>query len=116
MPAAAATPAQSEIDDSVQKTAAGELHPAAAEFEGRNFVMLALYLITMRTGWIFKTESIIMPAVLDLLDPSGLCRGWLPLLNRFGQSVPPLLMARRIKLLPRKKWSLITTTMTMALT
>ncbi|MAV38116.1 MAG: hypothetical protein CMJ59_21980 [Planctomycetaceae bacterium] len=60
----------------------------------------------MRTGWIFKTESIIMPAVIDWLGGTGLLRGFLPMLNRFGQSIPPLLLSRRIKLLGQKKWAL----------
>jgi len=30
-------------------------------------------------------------------------RGALPLLNRFGQSVPPLMMSRRIKIMPREE-------------
>lgn len=76
---------------------------------------LVLYQILLRTGWIFKTESIIMPAVLDELSGSGWVRGFLPVLNRFGYSVPPLLMARRIKVMRHKKWSLFATTVYMAL-
>ncbi len=83
--------------------------------ESRNFIALALYQILLRTGWIFKTESIIMPAVLDTLSGAGWVRGWLPVLNRFGYSVPPMLMARRIKVMRRKKWSLFATTVYMAL-
>ena len=55
-----------------------------------NFCVIALYQVVMRTGWIFKTESVIMPAVLDSLGGSGWLRGLLPPLNRFGQSIPPL--------------------------
>ena len=75
---------------------------------------MVVYQIVMRTGWIFKTESSIMPAVVDALDGGAWVRGWLPLLNRFGQSVPPLLMARRIKNLPKKKHAFIATTTSMA--
>lgn len=64
----------------------------------------------MRTGWIFKTESVIMPAVLDYVAGAGWIRGCLPLLNRFGHSVPPLLMARRVKNAARKKWVFFLTT------
>ena len=65
--------------------------------EQRNFLLMVIYQVVMRTGWIFKTESVIMPAVLDVLSGnSDVLRGWLPFLNRFGQSVPPLLMARRV--------------------
>lgn len=77
---------------------------------------MVIYQVVMRTGWIFKTESVIMPAVLDVLSGnSDVLRGWLPFLNRFGQSVPPLLMARRVKVLPKKKYAFIATTTAMAL-
>ena len=77
---------------------------------------MVVYQVVMRTGWIFKTESVIMPAVLDVLSGnSDLLRGWLPFLNRFGQSVPPLLFARRVKVLPKKKYAFIATTSAMAL-
>ena len=71
-----------------------------------NFFVLVVHQVLMRTGWIFKTESIIMPAVLDWLGGTGLLRGCLPMLNRFGQSVPPLLLSRRIKILGLKKSAL----------
>lgn len=83
--------------------------------ETRNFWTLVVYNIVMRTGWIFKTESSIMPAVVDSLSGAGWVRGCLPLLNRFGQSVPPLLMARRISLLRKKKRAFVLTTSSMAL-
>lgn len=83
--------------------------------ETRNFWTLVVYNIVMRTGWIFKTESSIMPAVLDSLSESGWVRGSLPLLNRFGQSVPPLLMARTIAKLRKKKRAFVLTTSSMAL-
>jgi hypothetical protein len=75
--------------------------------------LLVLYQIVLRTGWIFKTESVVMPHAADALDPTGLARGWLPLLNRFGQSVPPVLAARRIKNLRKKKRAFIGTTASM---
>ena len=64
------------------------------------------YYVVLRVGWIFKTESIIMPAVLDSIGGSGLLRGFLPVLNRFGQSIPPLLASDRMKKLQRKKYAL----------
>ncbi len=67
---------------------------------------MAIYQMVMRTGWIFKTESIIMPAVLDSLGGAAWLRSCLPLLNRFGQSVPPLMMARRLKVMRFKKRAL----------
>jgi hypothetical protein len=70
----------------------------------RNFALLTLYQVLMRTGWIFKTESIIMPAVLDTLSGAAWMRGALPLLNRLGQSLPPVLAAGAIRRQPQKKW------------
>lgn len=89
--------------------------PAEESYSPRNFYVLAGYQIAMRTGWIFKTESVIMPAVLDYVAGPGWIRGCLPLLNRFGHSVPPLLMARRVKNAPRKKHVFFFTTTFVAL-
>ena len=75
-----------------------------------NFFSLALYQILMRTGWIFKTESIIMPAVLDLISGAGWVRGLLPLLSKLGTGVVPLLVARHLKAMRRKKWALFCST------
>ena len=91
--------------------AGDEARPA----ESRNFVILVIYQALMRTGWIFKTESVIMPAVLESLAASPWMMGCLPLLNRFGQSIPPLLVARRIKVTPFKSRAFIGTTTSMTL-
>ncbi|MEC9093311.1 MAG: MFS transporter [Planctomycetota bacterium] len=74
----------------------------------RNFFVLAAYQITMRIGWIFKTESIVMPAIMDLLCGPGTAlaswmRSWLPQLNRLGQSLPQLFFADRIRSASHKK-------------
>ncbi len=82
--------------------------------ESRNTLCIEGYQALVRIGWIFKTETIIMPAVLDAVVDSGLLRGLLPVLNRMGQSVPPLVLAGRLGRLPVKKWSLVRTTVAMA--
>ncbi|MHC4877223.1 MAG: MFS transporter [Planctomycetota bacterium] len=74
--------------------------------EPRNLLVLAFYNVVLRASWIFKTESVIMPRFLDLIDGSGFVRGWLPLLNRTGQSVPPLLLADRLRRKPLKRKSM----------
>ncbi len=81
----------------------------------RNFVVLAGYHVCMRIGWIFKTETIIMPAVLDLLSGQAWIRGCMPVLNRFGQSVPPLMANDWVKTRSRKKFVLARTTASMAM-
>ena len=42
----------------------------ARPHETRNFWLLVVYQIVLRTGWIFKTESSVMPAAADALDPT----------------------------------------------
>ncbi len=95
-----------DADDPVTEAspAVQQTNPSVAATASRNFLMLALYQIIMRTGWIFKTESIIMPAVVDYISGAGWIRGCLPLLNRFGHSIPPVMLARQVKLQPQKKW------------
>ncbi|HID75426.1 MAG TPA: hypothetical protein EYP56_05445, partial [Planctomycetaceae bacterium] len=67
--------------------------PGRAEIErceARNLLLLATHQIVFRIGWVFKTESVIMPAFVDLVAGPGWVRGCLPVLNRLGQSVPPV--------------------------
>ena len=80
----------------------------------RNFGLLASYMVAMRTGWIFKTETIIMPAVLDVIGGASWLRGFLPMLNRFGQSVPPMLASSFIRSTPLKKQTLTVMTLVMS--
>jgi MFS family permease len=82
--------------------------------ETRNTFWIECYQIAVRVGWIFKTETIIMPAVLDAVVDSGFLRGLLPVLNRGGQSVPPLVAAGMLARRPRKKWALVGTSLAMA--
>ncbi len=64
----------------------------------------------MRLGWIFKTESIVMPAVLDSIGGTGSTRGWLPLLSRFAMAIPPVFCAEGIRRSRYKKIALATFT------
>lgn len=94
-----------------------ELQERRAEIEShehRNLIVLAVYQVVLRIGWIFKTESVIMPAFMDAIAGPGWLRGFLPVLNRAGQSVPPMLFADRLRRFPLKKRSLITTSIAMA--
>ena len=79
-----------------------------------NTLGIELYQVVVRVGWLFKTETIIMPAVLDTVVDSGLLRGLLPVLNRGGQSVPPLFSAGFVSRRPVKKWLLVGTSLAMA--
>ncbi len=86
---------------------AGSSDPGKPDHEARNLGLLTIHAVLLRLGWIFKTESVMMPAFLDLVSGAGWVRGFLPVLNRVGQNVPPFLLARQIKLLRVKKWMLV---------
>ena len=102
--------------DSAAPATAGESESSTEHpHHRRNFGLAVIYMVFMRTGWIFKTESIIMPAVLDVIGGSGWLRGCLPVLNRFGQSVPPLLASDRVRNARWKKLGLFSTTATMGI-
>jgi hypothetical protein len=94
------------------------LSRTATENEARNLVVMTFYQVMLRTGWIFKTESIVMPAVLDTITGGGsfggLLRGCLPVLNRIGHSIPPLLFSRQLKLLPQKRRAVMACALCMA--
>lgn len=54
-----------------------------------------------------------MPAFLDTITESGFIRGALPLLNRAGQSLAPLMLSDRLSATPRKSRWLSRTTFSM---
>lgn len=85
------------------------------QHERRNLWTLAVQNIILRVGWVFKTETVIMPYVVDALSGAGWIRGCLPILARVGQSIPPLLYAERLRCLPLKKGALFLTAIAMAL-
>lgn len=87
----------------------------AAPTMRRNLAIVAFYDVVIRIGWIFKTESVIIPAFLDRVAGAGWLRGCLPVVNRFGQSVPPALFAGRLERMPRKRNALALWTFAMAL-
>ena len=73
-----------------------------------NFLILTFYHVILRVGWIFKTESVVMPAILDTIGGGGWLRGCLPMLNRLGQSLPPLFVSDQIRRAPYKTRVLVT--------
>jgi len=109
VPDAAGGVSPQAIEPGVEGTAVGDRRAV------RNAVGFAIYDIVLRIGWIFKTESVIMPAFLDLVAGPGWIRGCLLVVNRFGQSVPPAFFARRLRKMPLKKYSLACWTLAMGL-
>ena len=92
-------------------------HPEIESRESRNLLLLAAHQIVFRIGWVFKTESVIMPAFLDLVagPGSGWLRGWMPMLNRFGQNVTPVFFAERLRATRLKKRGLAAYVLLMSL-
>lgn len=86
---------------------------AAAEttypHERRNLVIFGLNQILMRLGWMFKAESVVIPAFIDTYTASGTIRGLLPLILRIGQSLPQFLVAQRVARMPTKQGFFILT-------
>ena len=71
--------------------------------EKRNLIVFALNQIVMRLGWMFKAESVVIPAFIDTYTASGTIRGLLPLILRIGQSLPQFLIAQRIARMPKQQ-------------
>jgi predicted MFS family arabinose efflux permease len=69
----------------------------------RNFALLALQQVIIRIGWIFRTESVIIPAFIDSIAGPAWVRGFIPVVSRFGQAVPGFLLSARLQAAPRKK-------------
>ncbi len=88
---------------------------ATLENEPGNFFWLALHQVLMRIGWIFKTESIIIPYFMDLVGGGPTLRGSLMVFNRLGFSLPPALFAHRLKQMSQKRWAVAAGTFGMAL-
>ena len=94
---------------SVDEHAAYEIH------EPRNLIALAFHQVVLRIGWVFKTETVIMPAFLDSVSGAGWMRGLLPVINRVGQSVPPAIFSRQLKVMRHKKLGLVSCTFLLAI-
>lgn len=121
LPSVSAVAATAGVAPSSEPKLVDEAQPASLDLDQltstdkHNFKCYGLYQIVLRTGWIFKTESIIMPAVLDVIGGAGWLRGCLPMLNRFGQSIPPLLASDWVRNSPLKKIGLAGSTAIMGL-
>ncbi len=89
--------------------------PDVTSNQRHNFVVLTLYHVVLRIGWIFKTESIVMPAVLDSIGGTATLRGMLPMLSRFAMAIPRVIAAPIIRRTKQKKNALAIFTALMGL-
>ena len=74
-----------------------------SQYENLNFATFAANQILMRMGWVFKTESVIVPAYLDTLSKSDVLRGLLPVSFRLVQSLAQFFLAQRVSQTPFKQ-------------
>lgn len=103
-----------EVASSEPASPADEKAALIEASEPHNLLWLEIHQVFFRIAWIFKTESVVMPAFLNAIGGAAWMRGCLPVLSRIGQSVPPLLYAATLRDLPYKKYSLLSTTVLMA--
>lgn len=108
-----------EVSSTHQPTSTPAVRSNAAAQDGRqreprNTFWIVVYQLLVRVGWLFKTETVIMPAVLDAVVDSGTLRGLLPVLNRVGQSLPPIFLAGPLARMRRKWPATVATTAIMA--
>ena len=87
----------------------------ASDHVSWNFWTYATYQVLLRIGWVFKTETVIMPAFLDVLGAGAVARGMLPVLSRLGNSVPQYLLAHRLQGVARLKGTLAVVTLGQAI-
>jgi MFS family permease len=85
-----------------------ELPPEVARVYPRNFAANVLYHIFMRMGWIFKTESTIIPGFVTELTRHPLLIGMTPFLSRLLQFLPQFLFLGAVEHAPRKKPLMLT--------
>lgn len=91
------------MPETKSSTESAEVDGESNPLETRNLLALALHQIVLRIGWIFKTETVIMPSFVDMIAGPAWVRGCLPVLNRLGQSVPQFLFADRLRSMPLKR-------------
>lgn len=96
--------------ESVAPASSGDTleHPAAdieeiRRREPRNLAAIALFFVLTRVGWIFKIESVMIPAFLDAIAGPAWVRGVLPVFNRFGQTFSGAVCADFVQHTPRKR-------------
>ena len=70
-------------------------HPEIEPRETRNLVTMAVHQVVFRIGWIFKTESVIVPAFVDAVAGPGWVRGLLPMHTSSAQ--PRMTRERRMR-------------------
>lgn len=88
---------------SLESRSIDETKPSERSTENWNFWTFVSFFVLQRAAWVFKLESVIVPAFLDALGGNATARGFLPILARVGNSLPPFFVAPRVERLSRMK-------------
>ena len=73
------------------------------QYEKQNFATFTANQILMRIGFVFKIDSVIVPAFLDTYSASDAIRGFLPISFRLVQSLAQFFLAHRVAQSPFKQ-------------
>lgn len=109
-PPLASEPARDSDGRSDDDNLMSELTPEAAAAYPRNFRAMALYTSFMQMGWIFKTESTVIPMFVTLLTTNPLLISVVPILSRLPQFVSQFLFLGVVHRARRRKRVLIIAT------
>lgn len=77
------------------------------KYHRRNFITSVVHFIVLRLGWVFKTESVIIPGFVGRLahlacpNMEGFMLSLIPVISRLGRGLPQLVVAQRVEHLPR---------------
>ena len=87
-----------------------ELSPDAAAQYPRNFRAMALYTSFMQMGWIFKTESTVVPMFVTFLTTNPMLISIVPILSRLPQFLSQFLFLGVVERARQRKRVLIAAT------
>lgn len=80
-----------------------ELPSEVAAVYRRNFAANVLYSVFLRIGWIYKTESTVIPGFVTSLTSHPLLISLTPMISRVSQFLPQFLFLGVVERAPRKK-------------
>jgi len=92
-----------------------DIHPEAAAAYPRNFAANVIYSIFIRMGWVYKTESTVIPGFVTALTRDPVAISLTPIVSRLSQYLPQFFLLGAIERAHRKKPLLILATSIFAL-
>jgi MFS family permease len=80
-----------------------DVPPEVVAVYRRNFTANVLYSIFIRMGWIYKTESTVIPGFVTSLTSNPMLISVTPIISRISQFLPQFLFLNVVERAPRKK-------------